>query len=164
MTASDRDPADVARWRDAIREASTLENLRAHDGLIQQIRVGADELEFTLVGGAVFTLPSSADRTRIASAASEALGCSVVANQASEWEPPEQTVNYWWAETLYNFGLLAPEAIVMKPTVVFTRIWRDGTTAKIEAFDGDRSAIAEFDLECDHPPVDTVADVIDLLA
>ncbi len=163
MNTTDRDPTDVALWRDAIREASTLENLRPHDGLIRQIRLGPDTLEFTLDGGEIFTVPASADRNAIASAASKALGRKITANQASEWEPPEQTVNYWWAETLYNFGLLASEGIVMKPTVVFTRIWREGTIAKIEASDTDRVAIAEFDLQADNPPADTVTDVLEAL-
>ncbi|MFT4158235.1 MAG: hypothetical protein QM630_09990 [Microbacterium sp.] len=163
MTTTHRHPDDVAIWRDAIREASTLENLRPDDGLIRQIRLSPDTLEFTLVGGEVFTVPASADRNVIASAASKALGRSVIANQAAEWEPPAQTVNFWWAETLYNFGMLAPEGIVMEPTVVFTRIWRDGTVAKIEAYDADRTAIAEFDLGADHPPVDTVTDVLEAL-
>lgn len=158
-----RTPADVGLWRDAIREASALENLRPDDGLIAQILLGPEELEFTLTGGERFTVPASADRNMIASAASEALGREVMANQASEWEPPEQTVNYWWAETLYDFGLLAPEGIVMQPAVVFTRIWREGAIAKIEAYNADRTAIAEFDLRADYPPVDTVTDVLEAL-
>ena len=163
MTTPDRDPADVALWRDAVRETSALENLRPHDGLIRQILLGPDTLEFTRIGGEVFTAPASADRNVIASAASKTLGRKITANQAAEWEPPEQTVNYWWAETLYNFGLLAPEGIVMNPTVVFTRIWREGTIAKIEAYDARRTAVAEFDLRADHPPADTVTDVLEAL-
>lgn len=163
MKNTARYPRDVESWRDAIREASALENMRAESGLIQQITLGADELEFTLTGGETFCVPSSADRWLIAAEASRALGHPVEANPSPEWYPPSQTVNYWWAEMLYNFGLLAPEGIVMNPNVVFVRVWRNGPVGKIEAYDNGSQAIAAFDLRDDHPPVDTVTDTLEAL-
>ncbi len=160
---SPRTPRDVKLWRNAIREASTLESLRPDDGLIQQIVLGPDELVFTLTTGETFTVPSSADRYMIASQASEALGYRVDANTAAEWAPPRRTLNFWWAETLYNFGLLAAEGIMMNPDVVFVRVWREGPWGKIEAYDNASRAVATFDLREDHPPADTVTDVLEEL-
>lgn len=161
MTRRPRMPSDVATWREVVREASALENIRAHEPLIREIRFGPEAVEFRLCSGGTFVVTADADRRLIAAAATQTLGTPVAFNPALEWAPPEQTENYWWAETLYNFGMLAAEAIVMKPDVVFTRIWRERSSAKIEAYDTSQTVTATFDLRAPHPPVDTVTDVLE---
>ncbi|RKN67813.1 hypothetical protein D7252_09580 [Microbacterium sp. CGR2] len=164
MTSFHRDPSDVALWRDALIEFSTLENVRPEQGLLQQIDLGPAELEVTLTTGARLTVPPSASRTEMAEAISAVLGETVVANPSLEWAPRFKTENFWWAETLYNFGVLAPNGIVMKPDVVFHRISRRDGVATIEASDARHRVAVDFDLTADAPPADTVTDVLEALS
>lgn len=159
-----RTPTDVALWRDALIEFSTLENVRPYDGLLQQIDFGPAELEVTLTTGERLTIPSAASREEMAQAISAVLGEAVVANPDLEWAPPYKTENFWWAETLYNFGVLAPNGIVMKSDVLFHRISRRDGVAMIEASDAHHRVTVEFDLTADVPPVDTVTDVLEALS
>ena len=159
-----RTPTDVALWRDALIEFSTLENVRPYDGLLHQIDFGPAELEVTLTTGERLTIPSAASREEMAQAISAVLGEAVVANPDLEWAPPYKTENFWWAETLYNFGVLAPNGIVMKPDVLFHRISRRDGLAMIEASDAHHRVTVEFDLTADAPPADTVTDVLEALS
>lgn len=164
MTYLPQKPADVALWRNALIELSTLENVRPRSGLLQQIDLGPDELVIVLLSGARLSVPAEARRTEMAEAVSRALGETVIANPSPEWAPPFQTENYWWAETLYNLGVLAPNGIVMKPDVVFHRISRRDGVATIEASDARHTISVDFNLHAAAPPVDTVTDVIEALS
>lgn len=113
-------PSDVALWRDALIELSALENVRPDNGLLRQIDLGSVELQLTSTTGHRLTVPATASRDQIADAISKVLGEAVIANPNPEWAPPFYAENFWWAETLYNFGLLAPNGIVMKPTCCST--------------------------------------------
>lgn len=99
----------------------------------------------------------------MANSISEVLGEAVAANPSVEWAPPFKTENFWWAETLYNFGVLAPNGIVMKPDVLFHRISRRDAVATIEASDARHRVAVDSDLTADAPPVDTVTDVLEAL-
>lgn len=159
-----RTPTDVALWRNALIEMSALENLRPERGLLQAVEFGPLVLEVTLTTGERLAVPSAATRAEMASSISEALGEAVTANPNVEWAPPYKTENFWWAETLYNFGVLAPNGIVMKPDVLFHRISRRDGVATIEASDARHRVNVDFDLTTDSPPVDTVTDVLEALS
>lgn len=100
----------------------------------------------------------------MASSISEVLDEAVTANPNVHWAPPYKTENFWWAETLYNFGVLAPNGIVMKPDVLFHRISRRHGVATIEASDSRHRVAVDCDLTADAPPVDTVMDVLEALS
>ncbi|KJL22947.1 hypothetical protein RN51_01693 [Microbacterium oxydans] len=155
--------SDVTLWRDALIELSTLENVRPENGLLQRIDLGPVELGVTLTTGQQLMVRATASRDEMASAISAVLGETVDANASPEWAPPFKTENFWWAETLYNFGVLAPNGIVMKPDVLFHHISRRNGVATIEASDNRRRVAVHFDLMADAPPVDVVTDVLEAL-
>lgn len=159
-----RTPTDVALWRNALIELSALENVRPERGLLQEIEFGPVDLQVTLTTGERLTVSPAATRTEMANSISEVLGEAVAANPSVEWAPPFKTENFWWAETLYNFGVLAPNGIVMKPDVLFHRISRRDGVATIEASDARHRVAVDFDLTADAPPVDTVTDVLEALS